>query len=90
MPLQRRLPKFGFASTTAKYTVELRLGELTKVEVESVDIEVLRAAGLIRHHVKRVKVIASGSIDRAITVRGLKVTPGAVKAIEAAGGKVEA
>ena len=90
MPLQRRLPKFGFASTTAKWTAELRLDELAKVDAEPVDVAALRAAGLVRHHIKRVKVIASGDIERAVTIQGLKVTPGAAKAIEAAGGKVEA
>ena len=90
MPLQRRLPKFGFPSAAAKFGDEIRLGELAKVDNEIIDVAALHAAGLIRHNVKQAKVIASGSIDRAVTVRGLKVTPGALKAIEAAGGKVEA
>jgi large subunit ribosomal protein L15 len=90
MPLQRRLPKVGFSSRIGRYTAEIRLGELTKVEGDVVDLVALKAANVIRQDVKRAKVIASGSIDKAVTIRGLGVTKGAKAAIEAAGGKVEA
>ncbi len=88
MPLQRRLPKVGFASRKARYTAEVRLDELAKLDGE-VDLLALKAAGLVGHDVKRVKVIASGKIEKAVTVKGLAVTPGARAAIEAAGGKIE-
>lgn len=90
MPLQRRLPKVGFSSRIGRYTTEIRLGELAKVEGEVVDLVALKAANIIRQDVKRAKVIASGTIDKAVTIRGLGVTKGAKAAIEAAGGKVEA
>jgi len=90
MPLQRRLPKVGFSSRIGRYTTEIRLGELTKVEGDVVDLVALKAANIIRQDVKRAKVIASGTIDKAVTIRGLGVTKGAKAAIEAAGGKVEA
>jgi large subunit ribosomal protein L15 len=90
MPLQRRLPKVGFSSRIGRYTAEIRLNELTKVEGDTVDLIALKAANIVRQDVKRAKVIASGSIDKAVTVRGLGVTKGAKAAIEAAGGKVEA
>jgi large subunit ribosomal protein L15 len=90
MPLQRRLPKAGFASRTGRYAAEIRLHELTKVEGNVVDLVALKAANLVRQNVKRVKVIASGKIDVAVTVRGLAITAGAKTAIEAAGGKIEA
>jgi len=89
MPLQRRLPKIGFRSRKAQATDEIRLGELGGVAGDLVDLASLRAAHLIGAGIKRVKVIASGSIERALTVRGLGVTKGARAAIEAAGGKVE-
>jgi large subunit ribosomal protein L15 len=88
MPLQRRLPKVGFASRTSRHAAELRLGELATLEGE-VDLLALKSAGLVSQQAKRVKIIASGKIDKAVTVKGLAVTPGARKAIEAAGGKIE-
>jgi len=88
MPLQRRLPKVGFSSRKSRYAGELRLGELAKLDGE-VDLLALKAAGLVGQEVKRVKIIASGKIEKAVTVKGLAVTAGARAAIEAAGGKIE-
>lgn len=90
MPLQRRLPKFGFNSRKARETAEIRLNELSRVEGEVVTLESLRAADVINGRIRTVKVILSGEINKAVTVQGLRVTAGAKKAIEAAGGKVEA
>ncbi|NRA24668.1 MAG: 50S ribosomal protein L15 [Oleispira sp.] len=89
MPLQRRLPKFGFTSRKAQYTAEIRLNELTKVEGDIVDLAALKAADIIGDKIKRARVILSGEIKQAVTIKGLKVTKGAQAAIEAAGGKVE-
>lgn len=89
MPLQRRVPKFGFSSQKGLYTAEVRLNELAAVKADTVDLEALKQAGVVRKNMRFVKVIASGKIDRAVTLRGLKATRGARKAIEAAGGKVE-
>ena len=90
MPLQRRLPKVGFTSRVGRTTDEIRLHELTLVEGDVVDLVALKAANLIRQDVKRVKIIDSGKIAVAVTIRGLGVTAGAKSAIEAAGGKIEA
>ena len=89
MPLQRRLPKVGFTSRKARYVAEIRLPELTKVEGDVVDLLALKAANIVGQQIKRAKVILSGEITQAVTVRGLGVTKGAQAAIEAAGGKVE-
>jgi large subunit ribosomal protein L15 len=89
MPLQRRLPKRGFASATARYKAEIRLYHLAVLNAEVVDIDVLRKAGLVKHDTRKVKVINTGEIGRAVTLKGLAVTKGAQAAIEAAGGKVE-
>lgn len=89
MPLQRRLPKVGFSSRIGRTTAEVRLHELAKVEGDVADLMALKSANVIRQDIKRVKVIASGNIDKSITVRGLGVTKGAKAAIEQAGGKVE-
>jgi large subunit ribosomal protein L15 len=89
MPLQRRLPKVGFRSRLARTTGELRLNEIAKVEGDVVDMDALYRADVLPMAITRAKVILSGSIDRAVTVRGLGVTKGARAAIEAAGGKVE-
>jgi large subunit ribosomal protein L15 len=88
MPLQRRLPKVGFRSRTAGDTAELRLHELAIPAAEVVDIEVLKKAGLVSQRALRVKVIASGKLEKAVAIKGLAVTPGARKAIEAAGGSI--
>jgi large subunit ribosomal protein L15 len=89
MPLHRRLPKVGFVSQSKGETVELRLHELAIPGDEVVDIDSLKRAGVIVNHAKRVKVIASGQIEKAVRTQGLAVTPGARKAIEAAGGSIE-
>jgi large subunit ribosomal protein L15 len=89
MPLQRRLPKVGFASRKARFSAELCLHELAKVEGDVADELTLKRAGLVPQRAQRIKVIASGSLDRAVTTKGLLVTPGARSAIEAAGGKIE-
>lgn len=89
MPLQRRLPKFGFRSRTAHRCAEIRLHELAKLNVELIDLKALRAADLISSIHKHAKVFGTGTFDKKITVRGLGVTQGARAAIEAAGGKIE-
>jgi large subunit ribosomal protein L15 len=89
MPLQRRLPKRGFASRTARYNAEVRLYQLDVMSVDVIDLEQLKAAGMVGHDTRKVKIINTGELGRAITVKGLAVTKGAKAAIEAAGGKVE-
>jgi len=89
MPLHRRLPKVGFVSRSKGDTVELRLHELALPEDDVVNVDSLKRAGVIANHAKRVKVIASGKIEKAVRTQGLAVTPGARKAIEAAGGTIE-
>lgn len=88
-PLQRRLPKFGFTSAQAKDVAEIRLHELELANADVVDLEALKQADVIKQSIKRARVILSGEITKAITVKGLKVTKGAREAILAAGGKVE-
>ena len=90
MPLQKRLPKYGFSSRIGRTTAEVRLHELSRVDGDIADLESLKAADLIKDDVKRVRVFLSGEISRAMNVRGLTVTKGAKAAIEAAGGNVEA
>ncbi|MEK9712045.1 MAG: 50S ribosomal protein L15 [Thalassolituus sp.] len=89
MPIHRRLPKFGFTSRKAQYVAEIRLNELTLVEGDTVDLAALKAADVIGEKIKEARVILSGEISKAVTVKGLKCTKGAKAAIEAAGGKVE-
>ena len=89
MPLQRRLPKVGFSSRKGRYVAEVRLHELAKVDADVVDLKALQDADILPENIQRAKVILSGKIEKAVTVRGLGVTKGARAAIEAAGGKVE-
>ena len=89
MPLQRRLPKRGFNSLTAAFNAEVRLSELALVAVDKIDVLALKQAGLIPANTQNVKVIASGEVTKAVTLKGIKATKGAKAAIEAAGGKVE-
>lgn len=89
MPLFRRLPKFGFTSKMAMTTAEVRLSELNKVEGDVVSVATLKAANLIRHDMKRARIILSGDVTKSYTFQGVKVTKGAKQAIEAAGGSIE-
>lgn len=89
MPIHRRLPKFGFNSRKAPYVAEVRLNELTLVSGDVVDLAALKAADVIGDKIREARVILSGEVSKAVTVKGLKVTKGAKAAIEAAGGKVE-
>ena len=88
MPLQRRLPKRGFSSRIGVVTDEIRTHELNLLD-GVVDIAALKAANLIRNDILRAKVMLSGEVTKAVTVKGLRVTKGARAAIEAAGGKIE-
>lgn len=90
MPLQRRLPKRGFRSRSQSVVAEIRLNELQSMAAEVVDLTSLREAGLVNTRIESVKIIASGELKRAVTVRGLGVTRGARAAIEKAGGTIEA
>ena len=88
MPLQRRLPKRGFKSTTLKYNAEVPLDDLQALSGDEIDMLTLKAVGLVPHLAKTVKVYLSGSISRKITLTGVLATVGAKAAIEAAGGTV--
>jgi len=90
MPLQRRLPKSGFRSRQALLREEVYLSDLDKLSADTIDFAALVEAGLLRFNTVDAKIIGTGKLERAITVRGLSVTAGARKAIEAAKGKVEA
>ncbi|MBL1416866.1 50S ribosomal protein L15 [Moritella sp.] len=89
MPLKQRLPKFGFTSRKQLVTAEVRLNEIAKVEGDVVDLNTLKAAGLVTKNILFVKVVLSGEITRPVTIRGIKATKGAVEAIVAAGGQIE-
>lgn len=89
MPLQRRLPKVGFHARTNDQTQEVRLYQLLSVKGDVVDLETLKDAGVIRNSTRKVKIINTGEVEKAFTVRGIQLSAGAAKAIEAAGGKVE-
>lgn len=89
MPLQRRLPKRGFRSLTALVTAEVQLTELNSLSSDVVDLFSLKQAGIVSDKVKFVKIISSGSIERAVILKGIKATKGAKIAIEAAGGRIE-
>lgn len=90
MPLQRRLPKFGFVSRKGLVSAQVRLSELNKLDSAQADIESLKKAGLIRKNIKFAKVVLSGELSKKIVLKGIKASKGARAAIEAAGGSVEA
>ena len=89
MPMHRRLPKFGFTSRIGRRTAEVRLSELAKVEGAIIDLTTLKAANVIDAQTLQAKIILSGTVEKAVTVKGVGVTKGAREAIEAAGGKIE-
>jgi large subunit ribosomal protein L15 len=88
MPLQRRLPKRGFVSTTRNDTAEVRLSDLGKLPVAEIDFLALKAAGVVPTLAKSAKVIKAGTLTKAVKLTGIAVTKGAKAAIEAAGGSV--
>jgi len=88
-PLQRRLPKFGFTSRSSRYAAEVRLSELSLVNADVIDLVALKEANIVTDNIKTVKVMLSGEITKAVTLKGIKASKGAKAAIEAAGGKVE-
>ena len=88
MPLQRRLPKRGFRSMTARYTAEVRLRDLAKVTAEVIDLAALKAANLVPVFARQAKVILSGTVDKPLSLRGLALTQGARAALLAAGGTI--
>lgn len=90
MPLQRRLPKVGFNSRSARISAEVRLNELAKIEADVIDIAVLIAANIVPVGTKKAKVFASGELNKAVNLKGILVTSGARAVIEAGGGKIEA
>jgi large subunit ribosomal protein L15 len=90
MPIQRRMPKVGFRSDIKRTRAEVRLNELEKIAGGVVDLAALIAADVVPEGTERAKVVLSGEIKKAVTLKGVAVTKGARAAIEAAGGKVEA
>jgi large subunit ribosomal protein L15 len=89
MPLQKRLPKYGFTSRISRTTAQIRLSELNAVEGDVVDLAALKGADLVKDNVVRARVFLSGELNKAVTIKGLVVTKGAREAIEKSGGKVE-
>ena len=89
MPMHRRLPKFGFTSRIGRRTAEVRLSELAKVDGDIIDLLTLIAANIVDAQTLQAKIILSGTVTKAVTVKGIGVTKGAREAIEAAGGKIE-
>jgi large subunit ribosomal protein L15 len=90
MPLQRRLPKTGFRSAMARTVAEVRVSELAKVTGNVIDLATLKEANVVPAGALRARIVASGKVTKAVTVKGVHVTKGARAAIEAAGGKIEA
>ena len=90
MPLQRWLPKVGFRSAMKATRAEVRLDELLKVSADVIDLAALKAANVVPAHTEVAKVVLSGEIKKAVTLKGVGATKGAKAAIEAAGGRIEA
>jgi large subunit ribosomal protein L15 len=88
MPLQRRLPKFGFINPFRKEFEEVQVGDLDLLPAGDVTIDGLKAADLVRGN-GYVVVLGKGEVKNAYSVKVHRVTAGARDAIEKAGGKVE-
>ena len=89
MPLQKRLPKYGFTSRMARTTAQIRLGELNAIDADVIDLAALKNADLVKDNATRARVFLSGELSKAVTIKGLVVSKGAREAIEKSGGKVE-
>ena len=90
MPLQRRMPKVGFRSAIQATRAEVRLDELAKVDAAVIDLDALKKANIVPTFAERAKVVLSGELKKAVTLKGIAATKGAREAIEKAGGKLEA
>ena len=90
MPLQRRLPKVGFRSAVKSTRAEVRLSELNGIDAEVIDLAVLKKAGIVSVFAQKAKVVLSGELTKAVTLKGIGATKGALEAIEKAGGRIEA
>lgn len=88
MPIQRRLPKMGFRSLRALASAEIRTSELNQLD-GVVSLETLKAAGLVRNDTRYVKIMLSGAVSKALHIQGLRISKGALAAVQAAGGKAE-
>lgn len=88
MPIQRRLPKRGFSSAMAKLSAEVRLSDLEKLKISEIDLAALKSEGVVPAHTEQAKVIVSGTLTRAVTLKGIGATKGAREAILAAGGTI--
>ncbi len=88
-PLQQRLPKVGFTSRKASFRDEVRLSELNRITENEIDLETLKRYNLVSGRIRDVKIILQGTVERAITIKHLRVTKGARKLIESMGGRVE-
>lgn len=89
MPLQKRLPKYGFTSRVARVTAQIRTSELNLLSDDLVDLDALKRADLVGSNIIRAKVFLSGDLTKAVSLKGLAVTKGAREAIEKAGGSVQ-
>jgi large subunit ribosomal protein L15 len=89
MPIQQRLPKFGFSSRKARVTAQITLSDLNALSADTVNLQSLKDADILKGSIRFVKVILNGEIKRAVTIKGIRATAAAKAAIEAAGGKVE-
>ena len=88
MPLQRRLPKRGFSARINRHAVEIRLNELNNIDVDIIDLDALKAAGIVTQATNKAKVILSGEVTKAVKLKGITATKGALAAIEKAGGSI--
>jgi len=89
MPMQKRLPKFGFTSRMARVTAQIRTSELAAMSDDVIDLDALKRADLVGTHIERAKIFLSGDVTKAFNIKGLAITKGALEAVEKAGGKVE-
>ena len=89
-PLQRRLPKFGFTALKSVPLQVLRIDALNKVNADIIDLQALKDNRLIPSLTREVKLIATGKLEKSVSVRGIKLSKGAEALIKAAGGRVEA
>ena len=89
MPLQKRLPKYGFTSRISRVSSQIRLSELNLIDGGNIEIDAVRTAGLIKNNISRAKIFLSGELNKALTLKGSGATKGAIAAIKAAGGKIE-
>ena len=88
MPIQQRLPKFGFTSKKANFKCHIKIRDLEKLDLEIIDLDSLKSKKIIKNKIQEVKVVLGGEFTKSLKIKGLKVSKAAREEITSKGGEI--